>query len=636
MAHVESLTGTSTRSSTAAPPALALGGLSKRYGQKLAVRDVSLQVRAGSIHGLVGPNGSGKSTILRSVLGLVRPDAGAISVLGSDRASAAARSEGGLAGLIDDPRFYPYLSARMNLWLLARLDGGGRPDLDGLLAQAGLAHAAGQKVAGFSLGMRQRLGLAAALMRRPRLLLLDEPANGLDPAGADELWHVVSGLAAEGTAVLLSSHDLVAIDDVCDEITVLRTGEVVWSGAISELRALAPAPEHVLRTAADDAAGQLAGALEIPARAEQDGLRVVAGTHELEQLTIELGQAGVGIRSLTPGASPLRILFARLTEGPGLAGVLEGASAPAELLAPDSPGAATGAVIEAPEAAAVPAVSRERRRRMRPADVLAVCTVEARKVAAQVKVRVVLLACLVGPWLFELAVKASGSRPSDTLFGQWMLASSAAVPLVVLTFAASWALALLASIVAGDIFSSEDRFGTWPNLLTRSRPQSAIVAGKIAVSVICTLVFVLVLFLSASLAGLALAGHGPLPGLTGQLIPNGHAFGLVAVSWAAAVPVALAWTAFALVLSARTRNSVIGIAVPAVTGILLQVLWLIDGPPLVRELPPTAALDSWHGLFELPAHTGPLLASVLVAIGWTALGVIALAAVIRRRDAVAA
>ena len=273
---------------------------------------------------------------------------------------------------------------------------------------------------------------------------------------------------------------------------------------------------------------------------------------------------------------------------------------------------------------------------MRPADVLAVCAVEARKVAAQVKVRVVLLACLVGPWLFELAVKASGSRPSDTLFGQWMLASSAAVPLVVLTFTASWALALLASIVAGDIFSSEDRFGTWPNLLTRSRPQSAIVAGKIAVSVLCTLVFVLVLFLSASLAGLALAGHGPLPGLTGQLIPNGHAFGLVAASWAAAVPVALAWTAFALVLSARTRNSVIGIAVPAVTGILLQVLWLIDGPPLVRELPPTAALDSWHGLFELPAHTGPLLASVLVAIGWTALGVIALAAVIRRRDAVAA
>jgi ABC-2 type transport system ATP-binding protein len=621
MAHVESLTGASARPLAAVPAALALEGLTKRYGEKLAVGDVSLEVRAGSIHGLVGPNGSGKSTILRSVLGLVRADAGVIRVLDTDRATAAARSEGGLAGLIDDPRFYPYLSARANLGLLARLDGGPRPDLDALLAQAGLRHAGRQRVGGFSLGMRQRLGLAAALMRRPRVLLLDEPANGLDPAGADELWRVVRELAAEGTAVLLSSHDLVAIDDVCDEITVLRGGEQVWSGAISELRALAPAPEHLLVTASDDTAGQLADALEIPARAEQDGLRVAADAHELEQLTIELGQAGVGIRSLTPGSSPLRILFARLTEGHELGRDAQGPSVPPELAGPGRDAAS----------AAVP----ERKRRMRPGDVGAVCAVEARKVVAQVKVRVLFIACLAGPWLFELAVKASNSRPSDTLFGQWMVASSAAVPLVVLTFTASWALALLASIVAGDIFSSEDRFGTWPMLLTRSRPQSAIVAGKIVVSVICTLFFVLVLFLSASLAGLALAGHGPLPGLTGQLIPSGHAFGLAAAAWAAAVPVALAWTAFALVLSARTRNSVIGIAVPAVTGILLQVLWLLDGPPLVREIPPTAALDSWHGLFELPAHTGPLLASVLVAAGWTVLGVIALAAVIRRRDAVA-
>ena len=141
---------------------------------------------------------------------------------------------------------------------------------------------------------------------------------------------------------------------------------------------------------------------------------------------------------------------------------------------------------------------------------------------------------------------------------------------------------------------------------------------------------------SASLAGVVLAGHGPLPGLTGELLPTGHAFRLVAVAWAAAIPTALAWTSLALVLSARTRNSVIGIAVPAVVGILLQVVWLIDGPPLLRELMPSSALDTWHGLFETPAHPGPLIASVLVAAGWAALGVIALALVIRRRDAVAA
>jgi ABC-2 type transport system ATP-binding protein len=591
---------------------VAVEELSKRYGTEPAVRAVSLAVEAGSIHGLVGPNGSGKSTILRSILGLVQPDAGTIEVLDGDRAAAAARAEGGLAGLVDDPRFYPYLTARANLSLLARLDGDKEPDLDALLARAGLAEASRQKVGGFSLGMRQRLGLAAALMRRPKVLLLDEPANGLDPAGADELWQVVRELAADGTAVLLSSHDLMAIDEVCDEITVLRQGEVAWSGAIGELRALAPAPEHVLRTADDDAAAAFVRHLDLAADADGDGLRVIAAEATVERLTVELGQAGIGIRSLTPGASPLRILFARLTEGP----------------ARPSPS-------PAPSRAAAP-THRDRGHRATLADVLAVCAVESRKLASQVKPRVLLAACLLGPWLFELAVKGTGSLPTDTLYGQWMLESSAALPLVALTFAASWAFALLGSLVGGDAFSSEDRLGTWPTLLTRSRPQSAIVAGKIVVSIACTLVFVLVLALSASIAGLVLAEHGPLPGLTGELLPTGHAFRLVAISWVAAVPTALAWTSLALVLSARTRNSVIGIGVPAVLGILLQLAWFVDGPPLVRELLPSSALDAWHGLFETPAHAGPLVTAVIVAVGWTALGMLALALVIRRRDAVAA
>ena len=612
MAHIESVESRSTSRPATAPPALSVDGLSKSYGTKPAVRWVSLAVAAGSVHGLVGPNGSGKSTILRSVLGLVHPDAGRIEVLGGDRAAAAARAEAGLAGLVDDPRFYPYLTARANLALLARLDGDREPDLNALLERAGLADASRQKVGGFSLGMRQRLGLAAALMRRPKVLLLDEPANGLDPAGADELWQVVRELAADGTAVLLSSHDLMAIDEVCDEITVLRGGEVAWSGAIAELRALAPAPEHVLRTADDDAAAALVHRTRLPAEVGGDGLRVTAAEGEVERLTVELGQAGIGIRSLTPGASPLRILFARLTEGPA---------------APDlSP------------APARPAARAHRTRGRRPtfADLLAVCAVEARKLASQVKPRVLLAACLLGPWLFELAVKGTDSLPADTLYGQWMLESSAALPLVALTFAASWAFALLGSLVGGDAFSSEDRLGTWPTLLTRSRPQSAIVAGKIVVSIACTLVFVLVLALSAILAGLVLAEHGPLPGLTGELLPTGHAFRLVAISWVAALPTALAWTSLALVLSARTRNSVIGIGVPAVLGILLQLAWFVDGPPLVRELLPSAALDAWHGLFETPSHAGPLVTAVIVAVGWTALGMLAVALVIRRRDAVAA
>jgi ABC-2 type transport system ATP-binding protein len=620
MAHVESLTSTTTPRSTTSRPALRVEALSKSYGSTAAVRDVSLTVKAGSIHGLVGPNGSGKSTILRSVLGLVWADAGQVEVLGGDRAAAAARAEGGLAGLVDDPRFYPYLSARANLALLARLDGGAEPDLDALLSRAGLADAARQKVGGFSLGMRQRLGLAAALMRRPAVLLLDEPANGLDPTGADELWQVVRELAADGTAVLLSSHDLMAIDDVCDEITVLRAGEVAWSGAIGELRALAPAPEHVLRTSDDSAAAEQVRLLGIEADDDGDGLRVIAPQEAVERLTVELGRAGIGVRSLTPGASPLRILFARLTEGPA-------AAAHAEL---------SGDATPAPDRASRSARGRrERGRRPTLADVLAVCAVESRKLSSQVKPRVLLAACLLGPWLFELAVKGTGSLPADTLYGQWMLESSAALPLVALTFAASWAFALLGSLVGGDAFSSEDRLGTWPTLLTRSRPQSAIVAGKIVVSVACTLVFVATLAVSAGVAGLVLTEGGPLPGLTGELLPTGHAFRLVAISWIAAVPTALAWTSLALVLSARTRNSVIGIGVPAVLGILLQLAWFVDGPPAVREALPSAALDAWHGLFETPAHAAPLVTAVIVAVGWTALGMLALALVIRRRDAVA-
>jgi ABC-2 type transport system ATP-binding protein len=621
MAQVESLTSTSTPRSATSRPALAIEGLSKRFGSTTAVRDVSLEVKPGSIHGLVGPNGSGKSTILRSVLGLVWPDAGAIEVLGGDRAAAAARAEGGLAGLIDDPRFYPYLSARANLALLARLDGGEEPDLDALLARAGLGDVAKQKVGGFSLGMRQRLGLAAALMRRPAVLLLDEPANGLDPTGADELWQVVRELAADGTAVLLSSHDLMAIDDVCDEITVLRAGEVAWSGAIGELRALAPAPEHVMRTADDTAAAAHVRLLGIAAEDGGDGLRVTAAEEAVERLTVELGRAGIGIRSLTPGASPLRILFSRLTEGPA-------AAAQAEL--------ADGSAPPLEPAARSARGRRERGRRPTLADVLAVCAVESRKLSSQVKPRVLLAACLLGPWLFELAVKGTGSLPADTLYGQWMLESSAALPLVALTFAASWAFALLGSLVGGDAFSSEDRLGTWPTLLTRSRPQSAIVAGKIIVSIVCTLVFVAALAVSAGVAGLVLAEGGPLPGLTGELLPTGHAFRLVAISWLAAVPTALAWTSLALVLSARTRNSVIGIGVPAVLGILLQLAWFVDGPPAVREALPSAALDAWHGLFETPSHAAPLVTAVIVAVGWTALGMLALALVIRRRDAVGA
>ena len=217
--------------------------------------------------------------------------------------------------------------------------------------------------------MRQRLGLAAALMRRPRVLLLDEPANGLDPTGADELWQMVRALAGEGTAVLLSSHDLMAIDDVCDEITVLRAGEVAWSGPIADLRAQAPAPEHVLRTADDTAAAERVRVLGIPVggrrrRPARDRRR--DGHASSGSPSRSAGPASASARS-TPGRLAAADALRPPHRGPGRGRAASSPSARRRRSTPRPVG---------PE-------RRDRGRRPTLADVLAVCAVESRKLRAR-------------------------------------------------------------------------------------------------------------------------------------------------------------------------------------------------------------------------------------------------------------
>jgi ABC-type nitrate/sulfonate/bicarbonate transport system ATPase subunit len=163
------------------------------------------------------------------------------------------------AGFVESPRFYPYLSARRNLEFLAAYDDQrDRQAVDDALAEAGLAGRAGDRVGGFSLGMRQRLGVAAALLRRPRLLLLDEPANGLDPAGARDMRALVRDLAADGRTVLLSSHDMGEVEQLCQDVTILRSGRAVFAGTLDVLRARAPDPAHRMRTSDDESALTLA------------------------------------------------------------------------------------------------------------------------------------------------------------------------------------------------------------------------------------------------------------------------------------------------------------------------------------------------------------------------------------------
>ncbi len=306
------------RRATGSPPAPAVevSGVTKWFGEATALDRVDLVVAPGVVHGLVGPNGAGKTTLLSALFGLVVPDEGTLRLFGRTRGEAGSSFLDGVGGFVETPRFYPYLSARANLDGLGRLDGGGASALvDGVLEVVGLGDAGRQKVRGFSLGMRQRLGLAAALLRRPRLLILDEPANGLDPAGIRDLRASIRQLAASGLSVVLSSHDMAQIEEICDEVTVLAGGRVVFTGTLPEMRAEAPEPAWRLATSDDDAARALAAARDdVAATGRNDGaMSLRAGQAALDEYVVELGRAGVAVRALALERSALESLFFHLT-----------------------------------------------------------------------------------------------------------------------------------------------------------------------------------------------------------------------------------------------------------------------------------------------------------------------------------
>ena len=295
--------------------ALDVNGLQKAFGDVRAIDGLDLTVAAGQVHGLVGPNGAGKTTLLRILFGLVAPDAGTVSLLGHEPAEAGERPTEGVGGFVEEPRFYPYLTARRNLELMADLDGGGDTRIDEVLSTVRLDDQADRKVGGFSSGMRQRLGLAASLLRRPRLLLLDEPTVGLDPTGARDMLSVVKTLSADGVTVIVSSHNMSELEGVCDGVTVMRDGRSVWHGSMERLRAESPAPAHHLETTDDVRATELAKSdrrLEIVA--DPGGWLTVSADREvLDAYVVALGKAGIAVRRLELLMTALESMFFSLT-----------------------------------------------------------------------------------------------------------------------------------------------------------------------------------------------------------------------------------------------------------------------------------------------------------------------------------
>jgi ABC-2 type transport system ATP-binding protein len=204
-------------------------GLTKRYKEVTAVENISLRVQRGEVFGLLGPNGAGKTTTISLLLGLIRPTAGTVSMLGYDMQSQPAVALRSVGSLVE-AAFYPYLSARDNLWVMAQMSGGGVPNerINAMLEQVGLSGRVDSKVSTFSTGMKQRLGLAAALVHNPVLLILDEPTIGLDPAGMLEIRHLLRHLSEqEGKTILLSSHLLHEVEQICDRVLILQQGHTI-------------------------------------------------------------------------------------------------------------------------------------------------------------------------------------------------------------------------------------------------------------------------------------------------------------------------------------------------------------------------------------------------------------------------
>jgi ABC-2 type transport system ATP-binding protein len=296
-------------------------GLRKEYrrlrgGTTVAVDSLDLSVPEGGVYGFLGPNGAGKTSTIRCLLDLVRPTSGRCTVLGVDSQRDLSKVSRKIGSIVETPALFPNFSGRRNLRLLAGIHGISNARVEEVLDRVGLADRARDRVKAYSLGMRQRLGIAAALLRDPELLILDEPANGLDPAGIKEVRELLRGLGGEGRTVFVSSHILSEIRQTCDRVAILARGRCVAAGSVDEVLASGHAAGVLVAVADLDAGLAVLRESGFEATRVEDRLRVELDPSESARVTRVLAERGLYVSELRPDEIDLETVFLELTSDP--------------------------------------------------------------------------------------------------------------------------------------------------------------------------------------------------------------------------------------------------------------------------------------------------------------------------------
>ena len=301
--------------------AISTTGLRKTYrnrkGRHVAVAGLNLSVPLGGVHGFLGPNGSGKTTTIRMLLGLIRADAGSMSVFGHDVPKHLPEVVGRVGAIVESPKFFPAFSGRKNLQLLAEAIGRPRGIVDQVLEQAGLGERGKDKYRTYSLGMKQRLAIAATLLKEPDLLIFDEPTNGLDPAGIREIRNTMRSLGEQGRTVLVSSHILDEVEQVADTVSIIGHGRLLASGRVADVIGDQTATSIQVGVADPVAAQRILtdGGLQVR---HEGGLLVVEGVTDGAEITRRLAAHDLFVSELTPVRADLESVFLQLTAGEGL------------------------------------------------------------------------------------------------------------------------------------------------------------------------------------------------------------------------------------------------------------------------------------------------------------------------------